>query len=269
MSLAAFQRAFADMAARPELCAAVLDDAGAALAGYDLTPIEIERLASAADQRGMRLNCTMYRNNRLSPLVSQLPRTFHLLGRGLREVAEGFWAENPRLPRSVPPELRRFAAFVRRRIAEGAITEPLLLEVLDWETETYELALLPPERTLASVAEAAAAARADRPLRPHPLVGTARFTREPFGLMRAMAEKRVPPYPELEEGEFFVLIDFRGPTRAFHPLDAATAAAFRALKAGAALSYGDAARLVELGMAVAAEEAPAEVAEEAAEAIAA
>jgi hypothetical protein len=252
MSLVAFQRALADMAASPPMCRRVLDEGAEALAGYDLTPIEILRLLSAADQRGMRMNCMLYRNGRLSPLVSQLPGTFHVLGYGLREVAEAFWAENPKVPRGVPPEMRRFAAFLRRRVAEGALTEPLLPEVLDWEMETYELALLPPEHTRASVAEAAARARADVPLRPHPLVGVARFTREPFTVVRALREKRPLPYDHAEPGEYHVLVDFRGEQRGLEPLDAGVAAAFRALRAGQALPPESAAPLVERGLAVAA-----------------
>jgi hypothetical protein len=252
MSLAAFQRAMADMAASPPMCRRILDEGAAVLAGYDLTPIEVLRLLSAADQRGMRMNCMLYRNGRLSPLVSQLPGTFHVLGYGLREVAEAFWVENPKVARGVPPEMRRFAAFLRRRVAEGTLAEPLLPEVLDWEMETYELALLPPERTRASVAEAAARARADAPLRPHPLVGVARFTREPFAVVRALREKRPLPYDHAEPGEYHVLVDFRGEQRGLEPLDAGVAAAFRALRAGEALPPASAAPLVEQGLAVAA-----------------
>ena len=252
MSLLAFQRAIADMAASPAMCRRVLDDAPGTLAGYDLTPIELQRLASAAEQRGMRMNCMLYRNGRLSPLVSQLPGTFHILGYGLREVAEAFWVETPKVPRGVPGEMRRFAAFLRRRIAEGALTEPLLPEVLDWEMETYELALLPPERTKADVAEAAARARPDAPLRPHPLVGVARFTREPFAVVRALTEKRPLPYDHAAPGEYHVLVDFRGAQRGLASLDAGTAAAFRALRAGESLPPASAAPLVEQGLAVAA-----------------
>lgn len=252
MSLGAFQRAIADMAASPALCRHVLDDAPGALAGYDLTPLEVERLSSAAAQPGMRMNCMLYRNGRLSPLVSQLPGTFHLLGYKLREVAEAFWVENPKVPRGVPGEMRRFAAFLRRRVAEGTLTEPLLAEVLDWEMETYELALLPPERTRASVAEAAARARPDAPLRSHPLVGVARFTREPFAVVRALAEKRPLPYDHAEPGEYHVLVDFRGERRALAPLDATVADAFRALRAGQALAPESAAPLVQQGLAIAA-----------------
>lgn len=252
MSLVEFQRAMARMAASPDLCRSVMDDAPAALAEYELTPREVERLASAAGQRGMRMNCMLYRNGRLSPLVSQLPGTFHLLGYGLRAVAEGFWAENPRVPRGVPGEMRRFAAFVRRRIDEGALTEPLLREVLDWEMETYEIALLPPERTLAAVADARARARADAPLSPHPLVGVARFSREPFAVFRALEQKRKPPFDDAAPGEYHVLVDFRGPRRAFSLLDAGTAAALRSLRAGEALPPAAAAPLVDQGLAIAA-----------------
>jgi hypothetical protein len=252
MSLVAFQRAIAHMAASPQMCRRVLDDAPAALVEYDLTPLERTRLASAAEQRGMRMNIMLYRNGRLSPLVSQLPGTFHLLGYGLREVAEAFWAENPKVPRGVPGEMRRFAAFLRRRIAEGALAEPLLPEVLDWEMETYELALLPPERTRASVADAVARARPDAPLRPHPLVGVARFTREPFAVVRALTEKRPLPYDHAAPGEYHVLIDLRGTQRALAPLDALVAAAFRALRAGQPLSPESATPLVEQGLAIAA-----------------
>ena len=160
----------------------------------------------------------------------------------------------PRCPAACPVIIRcgRFAAFLRRRVAEGKLAEPLLPEVLDWRRETDELALLPPERTRASVAEAAARARADAPLRPHPLVGVARFTREPFAVVRALAEKRPLPYDHAEPGEYHLLVDFRGERRALAPLDAAVAAAFRALRGGEALAPEEAAPLVQQGLAVAA-----------------
>ena len=253
MSLRGFQRAMAEMAASPALCRRVLDEgADAALAGYDLAPMELQRLASAADQRGMRMNCMLYRNGRLSPLVSQLPGTFHVLGYRLRGVAEAFWAENPQVPRGVPGEMRRFASFLRRRMAEGALDDALLGEVLDWEMETYELALLPPERTRASVADAAARARPDAPLRPHPLVGLARFSREPFTVMRGLAQKRPLPYDDAAPGEYHVLVDFRGPQRQFALLEPATATALRALLSGEPLAPESAAPLVRQGLAVAA-----------------
>lgn len=251
MSLAAFQRAMADLAASPALCGRVREDAEAALAGYALTEVERRRVASAAAQRGMRVNCMLYRSNRLSPLASQLPNTFLLLGPALRDAADGYWAENPALERNAPAEVRSFAAYVRRRAAEGALAEPLLPEVVAWEMAVYELALLPRLRILAEAAEAAARTRADGPLRLHPLVDVAAFSREPAALLRALAAKRRPPYDDIPAGAYHLLCDLRGERRAMLPIDAATAAAMRAVRDGGRISGEAAGALIARGLAVA------------------
>lgn len=252
MSLAAFQRAMADMAASPALLGRIQEDADAALAAYALTEVERRRVASAAGQRGMRVNCMLYRSNRLSPLVSQLPNTILLLGGGLRAAADGYWAENPVLERNAPTEVRRFAAFVQRRAAEGTIAEPLVPQVLAWEMTVYELALLPRLRTLAETAEAAARTAPGGPLRLHPLVGVSAFTREPAALLRAMWGRRRPPYDDIAHGEYHLLSDLRGERRSFLPVDAATAAALAAVRDGAPIDAEMAAALIERGWIVAA-----------------
>lgn len=252
MSLAAFQRAMVDMSASVELCMRIQKDADAVLAGYDLTPLERERLAAAANQAGMKINCMIYRSNRLGPINAQLPGTCHLLGgKGLRAVAEGFWVEHPVPLRNAPTEVRAFAAYVRRQIDAGAVAEPLLPEVLAWEMETYELALLPPGATHAAVA-AAGRPRPDGPLRLHPLVGLARFSREPGALVAALQRKRPLPYDDIPAGDFPVLVDLRGDRRAMALLPPSTAEALHALRAGAALPIEAAEALIEQGLAVAA-----------------
>ena len=252
MSLHAFQRAMADLAASPALCARVCEDPDAALAPYALTDRERRRVASAAGQQGMKVNCMLYRSNRLAPISAQLPNSFLLIGAGLRATMDAYWAENPGFERNAPVEVRRFAAFVRRRMDEGALEHPLLREVLDWEMTVYELALLPSESTLQGVMDAAAAARPDGPLRPHPLVGVAPFSVDPRALLPLLFEKRRPPYENLPEGEHHLLVDFRGERRSFVPLDPSTAAAFVALRDGAAIGTDDAAALIGRGLAVAA-----------------
>lgn len=252
MSLAAFQRAMADLAASPALCGRVRREGEAALAGYALTEVERRRVASAAAQRGMTVNCMLYRSNRLSPLTSQLPATFLLLGPDLKAVAEGYWAENPSLERNAPREVRRFAGFVQRRAAEGALAEPLVPEVLAWEMVTYELALTPRLHTLAQVAGAAARARPDGALRMHPLTGIAPFSRDPAALIPLLYARRRPPYDEVPAGDHHVLVDFRGERRAMVPLPPATAAALLAVRDGRPLAREDASGLIEHGLAVAA-----------------
>jgi len=255
MSLAAFQRALVDLAASPALCARVREDPEAALAAYALTEVERRRVASAAGQRGMVVNGMLYRSNRLAPLVSQLPYTFLMLGPELRATADAYWAVNPSLERNAPTEVRRFAAFVQRRAAEGAIREPLVPEVLGWEMAVYELALLPPQRTRDAAAEAAARARPEGPLRPHPLVGIAAFTREPEALLPALFARRRPPYDDVPSPDgraHHLLVDLRGERRSFLPLDPLLATAFLALRDGAPLDPDAATALITRGLAVAA-----------------
>lgn len=252
MSLASFQRALADLAGSPDFCKRVRAEGDAALAGYDLTDLERRRLVAAAAQRGMAVNCMLYRSNRLSPLVSQLPYTFHLLAADLRPTAESYWAGHPRFERNAPAEVRRFAAHVQRRVHEGCVAEPLVAEVLAWEIATYELALLPPAETLRAAEEAAARARADGPLRPHPMVAVTAFTREPRGLLQALFARARPPFTDVEHGAYDLLVDLRGERRAFTPLDAPTAQALRTLSAGGSVHADVAAPLIERGLAIAA-----------------
>ncbi|HEX6040443.1 hypothetical protein [Longimicrobium sp.] len=253
MSLLAFQRAMADLAASPALRARVRDDAESALAPYTLTDLERRRLASAAGQPGMRVNGMLYRSNRLGPIAAQLPYSFVLIGPALRGLMDAYWERHPGFERNAPLEVRRFADFLRERMEAGDVAEPLLREVLDWEMLVYELALLPPERTLAQVADAAANARADGPLRPHPLVGVTPFSVDPRALLPHLFAKRRPPYDDVEEGEHHLLVDLRGARRAFVPLDPSIAAAFHAVRDGGWVDQADAEMLIELGIVVAGE----------------
>ena len=95
MTLAAFQRAYADLAASPRLCLAVRKDPAEALAGYELETRERDRLASAVWQRGMNANCTLYRATRITALNSVAPLTLALLRPTLRELLDAYWEEHP------------------------------------------------------------------------------------------------------------------------------------------------------------------------------
>jgi hypothetical protein len=66
MTMAAFQRAYADLAASPKLCLATRADPERALSGYDLDAREQARLAKAVWQPGMDANCTLYRATRIT-----------------------------------------------------------------------------------------------------------------------------------------------------------------------------------------------------------
>jgi hypothetical protein len=206
MSLIAFQLALADLATSPGLCARVAEDPDEALAGRDLTPLERRRIASAAGQRGIRVNWALYRYNRMIPVTEVLRGTCHLLGDAFGALADEFWAEGG-LDRNMRREAERFAGFLRRALADGRVSSPYLAEVMEFELMRYQAATRPRGPLLAAAA-AAAARWPDGPLALHPLMRVASFTHEPFALLRLVAERRPPPYTGLAEGEFHLLLDF-------------------------------------------------------------
>jgi len=208
MSLLAFQRVMADLAASPELVRRVRADAEAALAGYELTPLELRRAASAAAQQGMVVNCTLHRTNRISSILTLLPATVFLVGDGLRAVADRFWARYPVPDFTTRREIRRFAGWLREQVEEGAIDTPFLAEVVGWELAQYELRMVARKRTLAKVAEDAERFP-DGPLAPHPLMRVAAFRHDPEVLVRLAARRDPLPWGEIAEGEWHLLLDAR------------------------------------------------------------
>jgi len=115
MSLAAFQRAYADLAASPKLCLAVRADPGAALASYDLDARELARLADAVWQRGMDANCTLYRATRITALNAVVPLTLQLIRPALRALLEAYWDANPVHDVRFTRETARFIAWLETR----------------------------------------------------------------------------------------------------------------------------------------------------------
>jgi hypothetical protein len=112
MSAAAFQRAYADLAASPKLCLAVRADPDAALARYDLAPRERGRLARAVWQRGMDANCTLYRVTRITALNTVIPLTLGLIRPVLRDVLDLYWEDNPVHDVRFAHETARFVAWL-------------------------------------------------------------------------------------------------------------------------------------------------------------
>lgn len=117
MTVAAFQRAFADLAGSPGLCLAVRSDPAAALAAYDLDPRERGRLARAVWQRGMDANCTLYRVTRITPLNTVLPLTLGVLREDLRTLLDAYWDEHPVHDVQFAREATRFIAWLEKHRA--------------------------------------------------------------------------------------------------------------------------------------------------------
>lgn len=115
MSMAAFQRAYADLAGSPKLCLAVRADPVAALAPYDLDAREFGRLAGAVWQRGMDANCTLYRATRITALNSVLPLTLGLIRPFLRGLLDAYWEAHPVHDVRFAREAARFIAWLDSR----------------------------------------------------------------------------------------------------------------------------------------------------------
>ena len=123
MSLAAFQRAYADLAASPKLCLAVRADPVAALARYDLKTRERDRLARAVWQRGMDANCTLYRVTRITALNAVMPMTLKLFRPVLRALLDAYWEDHPVHDVRFAHEAARFIAWLETR--PPALPEPV------------------------------------------------------------------------------------------------------------------------------------------------
>lgn len=122
MTLAAFQVAFAKLAASPVLCLAVRANPAAALASYDLTERERDRLAKAVWQRGMDANCTLYRATRINALNTIAPLTLGVLKPVLRELLDAYWQDEPVHDVRFLEETQRFVEWMDRH--RTALPEP-------------------------------------------------------------------------------------------------------------------------------------------------
>ena len=81
VSLAEFQRAFADLIASPQACVEARRrpaEAFAAILAHGAR--DLERLRAIVMDDGMAANCTLYRVNRLVPVYGVMPLTCRLLG---------------------------------------------------------------------------------------------------------------------------------------------------------------------------------------------
>lgn len=137
MSLAEFQRAFADLIRSPATCAAARHDPESFLAPYVLEPRERARLAKLVDDAGMSINCTLFRVNRLTPLLSVLPLACAWLGDRLRGELELYWESTHLDSLAFGPESERFAAWLEQRVNDGLLARGPWLDALRYELAAF------------------------------------------------------------------------------------------------------------------------------------
>lgn len=117
-----------DLIASPRLCRAVRDNPSVLRSAYQLTDREAQRLAQLARDDGMAAACSLYRANRLAPLVMNLPRTCRSLGELLRPLLDEFWTLFTETNVHFFVESDRFCTFLKARISEG-LTVPAAARV--------------------------------------------------------------------------------------------------------------------------------------------
>src|SRR5579862_8932833 len=114
-----FQQALADLVASPVLCSQVRQEPTLLQRRYDLSPREFQRLVSMVNQRGMALNCMLYRANRLAPLALNLYGFCHALGPRLGRLLTEYTGLHPNTTVHFYLECDRFCRFIEGKVDEG------------------------------------------------------------------------------------------------------------------------------------------------------
>jgi hypothetical protein len=206
MSLREFQRAMSDLIASPGLCLRLREEPERVLATYTLTAREQRRLTTVVSQRGMSVNCSLYRVNRVTPIYTLLPLTCRLLGDAMRAEMEAFWSDYRETDLLYRGEVQRFGEFLRGRLERERGANQLLADVLEFELALNELRFLPRRRLLDEV-EKGAPVGGGR-LRAHPLVRALAFRSDPALLLEALGHQDYPA-DSRRRGDTYLLLDGR------------------------------------------------------------
>jgi hypothetical protein len=206
MSLQGFQQALTDLVMSPALRARVAEDP-ACLAGYDLSELELRRLAALAGDPRVRTPTYLHRAFRLSMLANTLPRTCKALGpKGLRELTHAYWSEGPPRTMQYVKEALRFGGFALGRLRDGSFRHDFLEEIL--ETEMAALTL---DRT------GAVWEPGERPVpgdlafqtpRLHPACRVVPWRHDPDAVLAALETGR--PLERISEGQHALLLAAEG-----------------------------------------------------------
>jgi hypothetical protein len=117
--LVEFQQAFADLVAVPDFCRQARLDPSVLRNRYELSQREFDRLVGIINQRGMALNCMLYRANRLAPLAMNLYGFCQTLGPRLAPLLTEYTALFPNTNVHFYVECERFCAFIENKLNEG------------------------------------------------------------------------------------------------------------------------------------------------------
>lgn len=241
MSLLDFQRALSELVMSPQFRRQVAAEPDAALAPFDLSERDRQRLARIAHDERIKAGTIIHRSFRLATLSNALPRTCRALGaEGVRELATAYWRDN--LPRNYfyAQEAARFGAFALERLRSGETSYRYLPEVLLAELAILELGFgvpwsADPEPGLAP----------GMLLRLDPRCRIVRFDHDPDVLLPAL-KAGLPP--DLPEGEHYLLVTSAGTAGStFRQIETAQGRALCAIGEGAEADSELVAELIAAG----------------------
>ncbi|NML35989.1 hypothetical protein HHL17_02155 [Chitinophaga sp. G-6-1-13] len=196
MSLLSFQQALAALIASPELCVEARQWPDKVFSPYDLTDRERKRLETVVFQRGMSVNCTLYRVNRITPIYTLLPYTCLLLGDRLMPLATAFWEACRQSDLQFKREIELFTDYLEKQINEGHLQLLYLPEILRMETAINALKFLPKQQDAAS------------------RVRYIPFEHEPGPLLEALSALQIPEKTPAT-GDWLLIIDYSGEEMTF------------------------------------------------------
>lgn len=134
--LSDFQQALAEITASPRLCVAVRRDPAVLADRYRLSERECRQVLATANHPSMECACSLYRANRLAPLVRNLPRTIAALTERLEPVLNDYWEAHPWPYRYGYLESERFCRWLEP--LTRSCTAPATLRQ-DWHDDRREL----------------------------------------------------------------------------------------------------------------------------------
>jgi hypothetical protein len=140
--LVEFQQALADLVAAPEFCRQVRANPCQLRQRYELSHREYERIVAMVNQRGMALNCMLYRANRLAPLALNLPGFCRAMGPRLGPLLSEYSVLHPNTRVHFYLECERFGRFILGKISEGYDLEPRVKAIFEEEFSQIKLGLL-------------------------------------------------------------------------------------------------------------------------------
>jgi hypothetical protein len=129
------------MVASPDLCISINRDPETLRSRYELTDREQERLIALAKHPGMKLNCMLYRANRLAPLALNLPALCKALGDDLRPLCSEYWSAYPNTDVHFLLEAQRFCDFLYGKLEQDGRFGAEVRAILDEEAGLVGLRL--------------------------------------------------------------------------------------------------------------------------------